>query len=115
MGHFADWIFCLVRTDFGTSIRQEGISFLLIDMKTPGISVRPLVLMDGGHEVNEVFFDNVEVPAGEPGSRGGQGLDGGQVPAWATSGSIPAGSALRSANWRRSSTSPPAGSATASR
>ncbi len=62
MGHFADWIFCLVRTDFGTSIRQEGISFVLIDMKTPGISVRPLVLMDGGHEVNEVFFDNVEVP-----------------------------------------------------
>ena len=62
MGHFADWIFCLVRTDFGTAIRQEGISFLLIDMKTPGISVRPLILMDGGHEVNEVFFDNVEVP-----------------------------------------------------
>jgi alkylation response protein AidB-like acyl-CoA dehydrogenase len=63
MGHFADWIFCLVRTDFGTAIRQEGISFLLIDMKSPGISVRPLILMDGGHEVNEVFFDNVEVPA----------------------------------------------------
>jgi alkylation response protein AidB-like acyl-CoA dehydrogenase len=62
MGHFADWIFCLVRTDFNTAIRQEGISFLLFDMKTPGISVRPLVLMDGGHEVNEVFFDNVEVP-----------------------------------------------------
>jgi alkylation response protein AidB-like acyl-CoA dehydrogenase len=62
MGHFGDWIFCLVRTDFNTSIRQEGISFLLIDMKTPGISVRPLILMDGGHEVNEVFFDNVEVP-----------------------------------------------------
>ena len=62
MGHFADWIFCLVRTDFDTRIRQEGISFLLIDMKTPGISVRPLILMDGGHEVNEVFFDNVEVP-----------------------------------------------------
>jgi len=62
MGQFADWIFCLVRTDFGTSIRQEGISFLLIDMKTPGISVRPLILMDGGHEVNEVFFDDVKVP-----------------------------------------------------
>jgi alkylation response protein AidB-like acyl-CoA dehydrogenase len=62
LGHFADWIFCLVRTDFGTSIRQEGISFLLIDMKTPGISVRPLILMDGGHEVNEVFFENVKVP-----------------------------------------------------
>lgn len=62
MGHFADWIFCLVRTDFGTSIRQEGISFLLIDIKTAGISVRPLILMDGGHEVNEVFFENVKVP-----------------------------------------------------
>jgi alkylation response protein AidB-like acyl-CoA dehydrogenase len=42
--------------------RQEGISFLLIDMKTPGITVRPLILMDGGHEVNEVFFDDVKVP-----------------------------------------------------
>jgi alkylation response protein AidB-like acyl-CoA dehydrogenase len=62
MGHFADWIFCLVRTNFDTAIRQEGISFLLIDMKTPGITVRPLILMDGGHEVNEVFFDNVKVP-----------------------------------------------------
>jgi alkylation response protein AidB-like acyl-CoA dehydrogenase len=51
-----------VRTDFESKIRQEGISFLLIDMKTPGITVRPLILMDGGHEVNEVFFDNVEVP-----------------------------------------------------
>mgnify|MGYP003694225305 CR=1 FL=1 len=43
--------------------KQEGISFLLIDMKTPGITVRPLMLMDGGHEVNEVFFDEVRVPA----------------------------------------------------
>jgi len=63
LGHFADWIFCLVRTDSSLSKRQEGISFLLIDMKTPGITVRPLVLMDGGHEVNEVFFDDVKVPA----------------------------------------------------
>jgi alkylation response protein AidB-like acyl-CoA dehydrogenase len=62
MGHFADWIFCLVRTNFDTAIRQEGISFLLMDMKSPGITVRPLILMDGGHEVNEVFFDNVKVP-----------------------------------------------------
>jgi alkylation response protein AidB-like acyl-CoA dehydrogenase len=62
LGHFADWIFCLVRTDSSLSKRQEGISFLLIDMKTPGITVRPLVLMDGGHEVNEVFFDDVKVP-----------------------------------------------------
>jgi alkylation response protein AidB-like acyl-CoA dehydrogenase len=63
LGHFADWIFCLVRTDSSLSKRQEGISFLLIDMKTPGITVRPLILLDGGHEVNEVFFDDVKVPA----------------------------------------------------
>ena len=62
LGHYADWIFCLVRTDSSAAKRQEGISFLLIDMKTPGISVRPLILMDGGHEVNEVFFDDVKVP-----------------------------------------------------
>jgi len=62
LGHYGDWIFCLVRTDFAAEKRQEGISFLLIDMKTPGITVRPLILMDGGHEVNEVFFDEVKVP-----------------------------------------------------
>jgi alkylation response protein AidB-like acyl-CoA dehydrogenase len=62
LGHYADWIFCLVRTDSGASKRQEGISFLLIDMKTPGVTVRPLILMDGGHEVNEVFFQDVKVP-----------------------------------------------------
>ena len=62
LGHFGDWIFCLVRTDANTNKRQEGISFLLIDMTTPGITVRPLILMDEGHEVNEVFFDNVKVP-----------------------------------------------------
>jgi alkylation response protein AidB-like acyl-CoA dehydrogenase len=62
LGHYADWIFCLVRTDPTVEKRQEGISFLLIDMKTPGITVRPLILMDGGHEVNEVFFDDVKVP-----------------------------------------------------
>src|SRR5687767_12108627 len=63
LAHYADWIFCLVRTDPNTERRQEGISFLLIDMKTPGITVRPLILMDGAHEVNEVFFDEVKVPA----------------------------------------------------
>ncbi|UCE31827.1 MAG: acyl-CoA dehydrogenase family protein [Burkholderiales bacterium] len=62
LGHYADWIFCLVRTDSTTAKKQEGISFLLIDMKTPGITVRPLMLMDGGHEVNEVFFEDVRVP-----------------------------------------------------
>jgi alkylation response protein AidB-like acyl-CoA dehydrogenase len=60
--HFADWIFCLVRTDGSREKRQEGISFLLIDMHSPGITVRPIVLMDGGHDVNEVFFDEVRVP-----------------------------------------------------
>jgi alkylation response protein AidB-like acyl-CoA dehydrogenase len=62
LGHYGDWIFCLVRTDATADKRQEGISFLLVDMKTPGITVRPLILMDGGHEVNEVFFDDVKVP-----------------------------------------------------
>jgi alkylation response protein AidB-like acyl-CoA dehydrogenase len=60
--HHADWIFCLVRTDPNVTKRQEGISFLLFDMKTPGITIRPLVLMDETHEVNEVFFDDVRVP-----------------------------------------------------
>ena len=62
IAHLADWIFCLVRTDAALERKQDGISFLLIDMKTPGITVRPLPLMDGRHEVNEVFFADVEVP-----------------------------------------------------
>ena len=62
LGHYGDWIFCLVRTDASAEKRQEGISFLLMDMSTPGITVRPLILMDGGHEVNEIFFDDVKVP-----------------------------------------------------
>jgi len=62
LAQYADWIFCLVRTDPAAK-KQEGISFLLIDMKTPGITVRPIVTMDGGREVNEVFFDDVVVPA----------------------------------------------------
>jgi hypothetical protein len=63
LGHYGDWIFCLVRTDATREKRQEGISFLLIDMRSPGITVRPIVLMDGSREVNEVFFDEVKVPA----------------------------------------------------
>ncbi len=58
---YADWIFCLVRTKPDVK-KQRGISFLLIDMKSAGVSVRPLQLIDGGYEVNEVFFDNVRVP-----------------------------------------------------
>jgi alkylation response protein AidB-like acyl-CoA dehydrogenase len=61
LAHYADWMFCLVRTD-PEARQQRGISFLLIDMKTPGISVRPIITLDGEHEVNEVFFDNVRVP-----------------------------------------------------
>jgi len=62
LAHYADWIFCLVRTDSAEK-KQEGISFLLIDMKTPGITVRPSITLDEDHEVNEVFFEDVEVPA----------------------------------------------------
>jgi alkylation response protein AidB-like acyl-CoA dehydrogenase len=61
LAHFADWMFCLVRTD-PEAQQQRGISFLLIDMKTPGITVRPIITLDGEHEVNEVFFDDVHVP-----------------------------------------------------
>ena len=62
LGQYADWIFCLVRTS-KEGKPQEGISFLLIDMKSPGIEVRPIRTIDGGHEVNEVFFTDVKVPA----------------------------------------------------
>ncbi len=62
LGQYADWIFCLVRTDPAAPKKQMGISFLLIDMTTPGVTVRPIQTIDGGHEVNEVFFDDVRVP-----------------------------------------------------
>jgi alkylation response protein AidB-like acyl-CoA dehydrogenase len=62
LAQHADWIFCLVRT--ASDVRaQEGISFLLIDMKSKGVTVRPIIMLDGEHEVNEVWFDTVEVPA----------------------------------------------------
>ncbi|EYS87465.1 acyl-CoA dehydrogenase [Cupriavidus sp. SK-4] len=59
--HQADWIFLLVRTDPSVK-KQAGISFLLVDMKTPGITVRPIISIDGRHHLNETFFDNVRVP-----------------------------------------------------
>jgi alkylation response protein AidB-like acyl-CoA dehydrogenase len=62
LAQYANWIFCLVRTD-PTAKKQSGISFLLIDMSTPGILVRPIITVEGRHEVNEVFLDNVKVPA----------------------------------------------------
>lgn len=62
--HIADWVFALVRTD--SEVRaQEGISFLLIDLRSPGITIRPIVSIDGDHHLNEVFFDNVRVPASQ--------------------------------------------------
>lgn len=61
LGQFADWIFCLVRTD-SSGKPQRGISFVLVDMKSPGVTVRPTRLLDGTYEVNEIWFDNVRVP-----------------------------------------------------
>lgn len=61
LGHYANWIFCLVRTD-SAGKKQEGISFLLIDMDTPGVELRPIITLDGTHEVNDIFFSDVKVP-----------------------------------------------------
>ena len=73
LGQHANMIFCLVRTN-KEGRKQEGISFLLIDMNTPGIEVRPIITIEGGHEVNEVFFTNVRVPA--------ENLVGGENKGW---------------------------------
>jgi hypothetical protein len=62
LGQYGDWIFTLVRTDPDAPKKQMGISFLLIDMTSPGLTVRPIKLIDGGQEVNEVFFEDVRVP-----------------------------------------------------
>jgi alkylation response protein AidB-like acyl-CoA dehydrogenase len=63
LGQHADWIFCLVRTDPTAEKRQRGISLLLFPMDTPGVTLRPIELLDGGFEVNEVFFEDVRVPS----------------------------------------------------
>lgn len=62
LGQHADWIFCLVRTSSDVARRQEGISFVLIDMATPGVSVKPIITIEGEHEVNEIHFEDVRVP-----------------------------------------------------
>jgi alkylation response protein AidB-like acyl-CoA dehydrogenase len=76
LAQWADWMFCLVRTS-SEDIRQKGISFLLIDMKTPGISIRPIVTLDGPpegeQEINETFFDNVRVPVSNRIGKEGEG------------------------------------------
>jgi alkylation response protein AidB-like acyl-CoA dehydrogenase len=62
LGHMADWIFCLVRTSSDVARRQEGISFVLVDMSSKGVSVKPIITIEGSREVNEVHFDNVRIP-----------------------------------------------------
>ncbi len=61
LAHRADWIMCLARTDLEAP-KHRGISFILVDMKTPGVQVRPIINMSGGHEFNQIIFDNVRVP-----------------------------------------------------
>jgi alkylation response protein AidB-like acyl-CoA dehydrogenase len=79
LGQYADWIFCLVRTNSDVARRQEGISFILIDMQTPGVSVRPIITIEGDHEVNEVHFENVVVPVENLVGEEGKGWTYGKV------------------------------------
>lgn len=79
LGQHADWIFCLVRTNTDVARRQEGISFILIDMKSPGVSIKPIILLDGVHEVNEIHFENVEVPVENLVGEEGKGWTYGKV------------------------------------
>ncbi|MBW6391775.1 acyl-CoA dehydrogenase family protein [Billgrantia antri] len=72
LGQHANMMFCLVRTD-PEAKKQAGISFLLIDMQSPGLSVRPIITLDGAHEVNEVFLDEVRVPVANRVGEEGQG------------------------------------------
>jgi len=74
MAQYAEWIFCLVRTD-SSGRKQQGITFLLFRMDTPGITVRPVITVDGSHEVNEVIFDNVRVPVENRIGEDGKGWD----------------------------------------
>ena len=81
LAQYADWIFCLVRTNPDAPKRQAGISFLLIDMATPGVTVRPIKLIDGGYEVNEVWLEDVRVPVANLVGERERGLELRQVPA----------------------------------
>jgi hypothetical protein len=75
----ADWIFCLLRTSSDVARKQEGISFILVDMKTPGVTVRPIITIEGGHEVNEVHFEDVRVPLNNLIGEEGKGWTYGKV------------------------------------
>ncbi|MEM7610347.1 MAG: acyl-CoA dehydrogenase family protein [Pseudomonadota bacterium] len=79
LGQHADWIFVLARTNADVARRQEGISFILCDMNTPGITVRPIITIEGGHEVNEVHFENVRVPVDNLVGEEGKGWTYGKV------------------------------------
>ena len=79
LAHMADWIFCLVRTSSDVARRQEGISFLLIDMNTPGVSVKEIITIEGSREVNEVHFEDVEVPVDNLVGEEGKGWTYGKV------------------------------------
>ena len=81
LGQHADWIFCLCRTDPDAPKKQAGISMLVFPMDTEGVELRPIELIDGGFEVNEVFFDRRARPRRGPRRRGEPGLDAGEVPA----------------------------------
>lgn len=74
LAHQADRIFCLVRTEDAPK-KQEGLSILLVTMDAPGITVKPIITIDGAHEVNEVFFDDVRIPAGDIVGHAGKGWD----------------------------------------
>jgi hypothetical protein len=79
LAHWADWIFVLARTTTDVARKQEGISFMLVDMSTPGVTVRPIITIDGEHEVNEVHFENVRVPAENLVGEEGRGWTYGKV------------------------------------
>ncbi|MDE0742540.1 MAG: acyl-CoA dehydrogenase family protein [Woeseiaceae bacterium] len=79
LGQMADWIFCLLRTSSDVARKQEGISFILVDMKTPGVTVRPIITIEGGHEVNEVHFEDVRVPLNNLIGEEGKGWTYGKV------------------------------------
>ena len=79
LGQMADWIFCLLRTSSDVARKQEGISFILVDMKTPGVTVRPIITIEGDHEVNEVHFEDVRVPLNNLIGEEGKGWTYGKV------------------------------------
>lgn len=73
--HFADKMFCLARTNPDVRPQKGGLSIFMFDMKAPQVTVRPIITLDGGHSINEVFLDNVRVPATELLGHEGQGWD----------------------------------------